>query len=220
MPSLGRAKFQRGSEQNSLSGYRSAYNNETASPGYYGVQLTDDDIKVDIAASTRSALHSYSFNTEDSRDRRLLIDLQHRDDANVVENEIKIISDTELVGVRRTNNWARNQVIYFYIEFNQPIVSADYKYKKGKELKASLNFSNSIRELKAKVAISAVDQEGAKRNARAELKAWSIEKLRSKTEALWEEKLSKISVEGELEKRKSFTQPTITVYLRQTIFRT
>jgi putative alpha-1,2-mannosidase len=162
MPTLGEAKFKRGNESNSLAGYRSAYKNEVASPGYYGVQLTDDNIKVDIAASTRSAIHSYMFKKEDKRDRRLLIDLQHRDDANVVENEIKIISDTEIVGVRRTNNWARNQVIYFYIEFNQSILSADYEYKKSKELKASLNFGNSINNLKAKVAISAVDEQGAK----------------------------------------------------------
>ena len=204
MPTLGGAKFFRGKESNSLSGYRSSYTNEYASPGYYSVDLTDDDIAVEIAASTRAAIHSYRFNKSQFKDRRLLIDLQHRDDANVVDNEIKVVSPTRLVGVRKTNNWARNQVVYFSIEFNQPIISVDYEYKKAKELKASLNFGNTIKTLKAKVAISAVDSDGAFLNAQKEIPHWSVSRLKEETEAKWEKKLSKIDVTGDATKKKIF----------------
>ena len=46
-----------------ISGYQSGFlsANETASPGYYKVELDDSKITVELTATTRVGLHRYTF---------------------------------------------------------------------------------------------------------------------------------------------------------------
>ena len=47
-----------------------------------------------------------------------------------------------------------------------------------------------------KVAISGVDEEGAKKNMQAELPHWNFNKVRTDCEAMWNQELNKIQVKG------------------------
>ncbi|MBQ48397.1 MAG: hypothetical protein CMP10_13335, partial [Zetaproteobacteria bacterium] len=204
MPTVGEAQFERGSELAPKTGYRSAYQREVATPGFYAVQLTDDQIDVRIAAATRSAIHEYQFDASVIGERRLLIDLQHRDDANVAESWIKVLSPTKVVGFRNTFNWARNQMVYFCMEFSEPLV--DHENKTGpisdQEIKSSLNFGERIAQLKVKIGISAVDTDGACRNLSSEIAGWDLEQVRTKTENEWQTWLGRVAIEDPNEDRK------------------
>ena len=218
MPLTGKALFERGDENKASLGYRSEYKNELASPGFYGVDLIDDSINVKIAASKRAAIHKYTFSENDSEDRKLIIDLQHRDDANVRESYIKVISPNELVGYRNTDNWARDQVVYFYLKFDKDILSTDYKYKNNSELKAALSFGSNIDSLRVEVGISAVDTDGAMKNAKAEVSSLSLEELKKQTEALWSKSLISTILKVKRAKRQFSTQLFTTACFAPNIF--
>ena len=194
MPTVGRAKFRRGPEEKTKKGYRSAYKNEVARPGFYSVELLDDGIDVKIAATTRSAIHQYDFSKDG--DRRLTIDLQHRWDTFVRDSEIKALSPTRIVGLRRTWSWAKNQKIFFCMSFSEPVVDESNRIRlmSFDNIKSSLNFGPDIDQLKVKVALSPVDQEGACNNLDQEIPNWDLEQLSAKTAKHWENLLGRVTV--------------------------
>jgi len=59
-------------------GYRSAFSksSEEARPGYYSVLLDDSGIRVELSASTRCAIHRYTF-PAGTTDGYVIIDLSH-----------------------------------------------------------------------------------------------------------------------------------------------
>lgn len=59
MPTMGKRQY-------TSDGYRSAFRheNEAARPGFYSVLLDDYNIKVELAAGTRAAMHRYTFPQE------------------------------------------------------------------------------------------------------------------------------------------------------------
>ena len=63
MPTTGPLKKISGKEDGSLDGWRSFYDKatETASPGYYSVDLTDYGIKAELTATLRTGVHRYTF---------------------------------------------------------------------------------------------------------------------------------------------------------------
>ena len=106
--------------------YRSPFSHskEKAEPGYYEVVLDKHQIKAQLTAATRSGMHQYSFPTRATKGS-VLIDLKWRD--QVLESWIEKVSDYELRGLRRSKSWAQDQHLYFYIRFDQPILSFEYK---------------------------------------------------------------------------------------------
>ena len=179
--------------------------NESASAGYYSVLLNSGNIKAEFTATKRVGFHKYTF--DKNSDEKIFIDLKHRDE--VIESDIKIISDTEISGYRRSRNWARDQRVYFYAKFSKPIrnyfIFSDDKYiqkidtASGKNIKAVLEFDSSDKNsepLYIKVGISAVSADGAKRNTEAEIQGWDFESVRKQADNEWNKELNKIQVEG------------------------
>lgn len=199
MPLVGDNFFERGKENNPKQGYRSAYRNEVASPGYYGVELLDDMINVDIAASSRAAIHHYRFSARKAGERRLLIDLKHRPGDQVVDSSIKQLSQTRVVGKRNTSNWAKDQTVYYCMDFSQPVKSV----LRQKQLKASFAFGTEIQDLKVKVGISPVDEKGACRNLDHEIPHWNHVQVHQETRAKWSELLSRVDIEDSSEDKKT-----------------
>ncbi|MEO9871060.1 GH92 family glycosyl hydrolase [Ekhidna sp.] len=197
MPYTGETLFNNGADSNP--GYGSLFSKKTerAKPGFYSVILEDDNIKVDLTSTDRTGFHRYTFN-EDT-DRKVLIDLDHRD--MVVSSEITQVNEYEIQGHRHSKAWAENQYIFFHIQFDQPIQGIEYlDSEDGK--KAALDFGDGT-ELKVKVAISAVDEEGAKNNLVSELDHWDFEAVKNESENVWAEQLDKIKVEGGTDKQKT-----------------
>ena len=185
--------------------YRSnfSHKNEKASPGYYEVLLDRDSIRAQLSSSTRSGMHQYLFPAS-AKTGSVLVDLKHRD--QVLDAFIERVNDYEIRGYRRSRSWARNQVVYFHVQFEHPIrkmlISSEDKETnltsvKGTNIKAALDFNlPSSKTLRCKIGISGVSMEGARKNLRTEITNWNFNELRSKAKAAWNRELGKIEVKG------------------------
>ncbi len=214
MPFTGEAKINPGSPEDPDSGYRSrfSHDNETAIPGYYAVDLLDYNIKAELTASSRVGFHRYNYANEENKG--LIIDLKHTiHDREIVKSEFKVISDTEVIGYKHIKGWAQNRHIYFHAKFDQPFAYTLYaegeeqneiKELSGKNIVAVLNFKdNNSKPLMAKVGISSVDYEGAKKNLLEEIPHWDFEQVKQDAHNTWVTQLDKINIEGGTEDQKT-----------------
>lgn len=185
--------------------YNSTFNknNEKAEAGYYSVKLDKPAVFAEMTATTRVGYHRYTFPASDAAN--LIIDLQHRD--QVIESWIEFVSDTEIRGMRRSTNWAKDMVWYFHMQFSKPIVRQGIAINdtlvesiaraEGTNIKAFAGF-NTIEgeQIEVKVAISAVDSEGALKNLTAEIPGWNFDEIRTQAFNTWNSELGKIRVKG------------------------
>ena len=183
--------------------YSAAFNHrdETASPGYYSVRL-DDGILVELTATARVAMHRYTFPRTDKA--MVLLDLAHRD--KVIDAGFRITGKTTFVGWRRSRAWAKDQIVYFAGEFSTPFdiygsvggeVRLDQDETGGRNLRRFFSFDTRVgAPIMVKVAISAVDIEGAQKNLKAELDHWDFDLVRTEAQAAWNRELNKIAVAG------------------------
>jgi len=192
------------SPDNKIYGSTFSHANEIASPGFYSVKLDDDNILAELTATERVGFHKYTFAR--GVEQNIILDLTHRD--RVLESSIKIIGNNRVEGLRRSEGWARNQYVYFAMEFSKPITASgvwvndilqnELKEKNGTNLKAFFQFSqNDKQPLMIKVAISQVSVEGARKNLDAELPGWDFEKVKNDAGKKWNKELSKIEVSGD-----------------------
>ncbi|HJP90467.1 MAG TPA: GH92 family glycosyl hydrolase [Pyrinomonadaceae bacterium] len=166
---------------------RFQHQNETATPGYYSVKFDDDNILAELTTTARVGMHRYTFPRTD--EANIILDLAHRD--KVLDSGIRVVDNTTVVGWRRSQAWAKDQVLYFAIEFSQPFEA------NTSNLKSYFRFdTRSGAPILVKVGISAVDVEGALTNLRTELNHWDFEKVRSDARAAWNTELNKITVTG------------------------
>ena len=204
MPSVGKVQL-------SSRKYASVFKkeNEQASAGYYAVLLDESNVNVELTSTIRTGLHKYTFPATSSAN--IILDLTHRD--QVKHGELNITSDTEITGVRISKKWAGNQMLYFVIQFSKPfiqsgiakagVVNKRSKHDTGSLLKAFVSFETTEGEvIYARVGISAVSIEGARKNLEAEQPDFDFEKTKRNAEAAWNKELSKIEVEGKEEQNK------------------
>lgn len=176
---------------------------EKASAGYYSVFLDKPQVKVELTATTRTGLHKYTFSKSSSAN--IILDLTHRD--MVTKGEINITGDKEISGLRISNAWANKQMVYFVIQFSKPfaksgIVKADAanenaKHDTGSLLKAFVSFETTEGEvIYAKVGISAVSIEGARKNLQAEQPGFDFDKTVADAKAAWNTELGRIEAQS------------------------
>lgn len=195
--------------------YGSKFNHasEKATPGFYEVVLSDDNIKAELTSSLRAGFHRYTYPA--SKDPFVILDLQHRD--KTLGSALTYVNDHVLEGYRHSEAWAKDQFIFFSIEFSKPIRSLALKGFVEKmisgrtidhnELCAAIYFEKDLSEkqnvLLVKVGISTADAEGARKNREAELPDWDFEKAKSNASNEWNKELSKLMVFGKSEKDKT-----------------
>jgi predicted alpha-1,2-mannosidase len=187
--------------------YRSGFSHarEKASPGFYQVQLDKYRINVKLSTTTRAGMHQYDF-PADAKDGSVMIDLTWRDE--LLDADLRQISPYELTGVRKSRSWAQNQTVYFVIRFNQPIknfearqsqsaLSDHMKLPAGKNIKGYVLFDlEKTKTIHVKVGISAVSEDGARKNLDKEITGWNFNKLQQDAKKAWNKELSKIEVRG------------------------
>lgn len=177
--------------------------NEKAEAGYYKVFLDKPGVLAEMTATTRVGYHRYTFPASDAA--KFIIDLKHRD--HVLESWIEILSDTEIRGMRRSKNWADNMVWYFHMVFSKPfsqtgitvndVIIPETFRAEGQNIKAFVGFETAKDEvIEIKIALSAVDTEGAYKNLVAEIPEWGFEGIRKSSYDAWNNELSKIRVKG------------------------
>jgi len=176
---------------------------EWASTGYYAVKLQDTGILVELTATARTGMHRYRFPQDGPG--HVLLDLVHRDE--VLDSAIEIRSDREVSGFRRSRGWATDQHVYFVARFSRPIRATTFEVagvqetaapplrRTGTALFAALEFDSGP-PLLVKVGISAVSEDGARRNLDAEQPGWNFDAVRDRAERTWEHELDRIRIEG------------------------
>ncbi len=211
MPNTGETRWNNGSDGKPGYGSKFKHSSEKAAPGYYKVVLDDYNITAELTATTRVGMHSYTFPA--ASEANILVDLFHRDE--VLESSIKVISNTQIEGLRRSRSWAENQYVYFVAEFSKPFssyeIAVDNKTKPGiksadneKNIKAIFHFSTTAGEkILVKVGISAVSTDGARLNLNTEIPGWDFESVRNNAKSVWNKELSKIEVEGGTDTQKT-----------------
>jgi putative alpha-1,2-mannosidase len=100
------------SPSNKIYGSAFSHYKESASPGYYAVQLLDDNIAAEFTATTRTGYHHYRFAGDKSN--QLILDLQHRDE--VLMSSIHVEDSVTITGMRRSKAWATNQYVFFVMK--------------------------------------------------------------------------------------------------------
>ncbi|MDZ4668744.1 MAG: GH92 family glycosyl hydrolase [bacterium] len=182
-----------------------SHTSEKASAGYYEVTLQKNNIDVALTASTRVGFHQYTF--PQNGIYQVVLDLLHRD--KLLDGNITQVNKHTIKGFRRSEAWAKDQRVYFYIEFSKDFTSiisnnsAQISTLKQENLvaeKATQSYFNfnmkKDEKLWVKVGISSVDEEGARKNMVTEIPHWNFEQTRQEAEALWNKELSKIEIKG------------------------
>ncbi len=188
MPMMGEPSF-----DNKKYSSKYSHKSEKANAGYYSVHLDDDDIDVELTTTTRVGFHKYTFNKAGKIN--IILDLLHRD--KLLDGKINIINNTTIEGFRKSEAWAKDQIVFYRIEFSKPFTGRSLR-SDGKTVNAG-SFEFDVKkgeQIFVKVSISGVDEEGAKKNMQAELPHWNFEKVRTDCEALWNKELDKIQVKG------------------------
>ena len=201
-PCIGEVFMNNGYKSSPDSGYASHFDksSEIAEAGYYAMNL-DEGIKVELTTTERTGFHRYTFENADNA--HVILDLEHRD--MLLDANLEFVNETTVQGFRRSQSWAEDQHVYFYVEFSKPfeanLVVSHFDRSPQESLdlatKSALKFDlQDGEELLVKVGISSVDLEGAKKNLEAEIDHWDFEKVRRESKEVWHKELSKINVEG------------------------
>ncbi len=181
---------------------------EQARVGYYSVRFVNYDVQAELTTTERVGFHRYQYGPGEKK--RLLLDighiLQRTWGHDNVYNEIEIIDQKHIRGVKHSTGWAFDHRVYFYAEFSSSFivdtVISDEEHSgqdhifKGDSVYAYLSFEElpDNEPLLIKVSISPVDVEGARNNMLAELPGWDFEKVQQGAEDAWRKALSKIRV--------------------------
>lgn len=206
----------RGENKLIMKQYRSGFShdNEYAYPGYYRVLLDRDSINVELTATYRAGMHRYTFSG--NADNKLIIDMEptiHNHPHPVTK--IKVLNDSTICGMKYTEGWAMNHKVYFYAEFSCPFdyeLFSDTIAVSGSEVqsetgKAILSFRTADCKgtkpvILAKVGISGVDEEGARKNLLSEIKGWNFDNIVSAAKKIWNDELGVIDVKTDNKNEK------------------
>lgn len=213
MPTVGKQDYHAMGSESQQMAYASAFShqNETAQPGYYSVVLDRYNVKAELTATKRAAIHRYTFPQSDESGFILDLDYSLQRQKNE-EMELEVISDTEICGRKKTVYWAFDQYINFYAKFSKPftytMVTDSMVLDEGGPLlptaKVLLHFNTKAgEEVYVKVGISAVDVEGARKNVEAEIPEWDFNGVRKAARASWNDYLAKIDIDTDNKDQKT-----------------
>lgn len=192
MPTMGEPSF-----DNKIYSSTFSHQNEKASAGFYSVKLDKHNIDIRLTTSTRVGFHEYTFNN--AGQANIILDLNHRD--KLLEGEVRIIDQKRIWVKRRSEAWAKDQIVFALIEFDKPMEISNFKSngEKGRQFtgtELALSFSKQVKKgekILVKVSLSPTSYEGAKLNS-SEIKHWDFEKVKAAAEQLWDKELSKIEI--------------------------
>ncbi len=187
-----------------------SHERETAEPGYYSVWLERYKVQTEITSTARAALYRFTYPAEG--DAGLIIDLDYSIQRQKNRDMIlEVVNDTEVRGHKITGYWAFDQVINFHMTFSEPfthtLVTDTIYNEKGEPYarkKAILKFKKQQPgTVFAKVSVSTVDMEGAKKNLVAEIPAWDFDGVRNAAKTAWNKYLSKIEIDTDSKEDKT-----------------
>ncbi|MBV9148144.1 MAG: GH92 family glycosyl hydrolase, partial [Acidobacteria bacterium] len=191
---------------------------ETASVGFYQVNLTRYATRVEITTARRVAL--YRFTYPKSANANILFDAgnclssgaRQHEDQHLTASSVKIVSPREVSGSTTvTGGWnqqTRPYTVYFYAITDTPATRSGTW--RDSALSPELEQSNSAgktgawlqfstkqgQQVRLKVGISFISVDQARLNATREISGFDFEKTRTAAESAWNAALSTIEVQG------------------------
>ncbi len=205
--------------------YGSAYNEESARPGYYKNKLERYNVLAELTATTRTGMSRFTFPEGASH---ILLNLG-QGLTNESGSMLRKVSETRYEGFKILGTLCYNpQVVfpvYFVVEFSQAPKESGYwkkmrrlpgirhewspssgKYKiytayqkelAGEDIGAWLSWDTSEGEqIEVKIGVSYVSIDNAWENLQAENPGWDFNNIAQNTYNEWDKALSKIEVEG------------------------
>lgn len=163
---------------------------ETASPGYYKVQLTSTPVTAELSASTRGAIQRYTFPPGPSSS--VLVDIVRN-----IEGVSGRDGHVDLDPATRTiSGWTSGRYkVYFAGQFDSAW-TASAPWGSGNK-GVALTFDTTLRRtVTLRVAVSFVDVEGARRNLASDAPDFDLAGMHSRARAAWNDALSAIVVKG------------------------
>lgn len=175
-----------------------SHKKEKAEAGFYSVHLDDENIDAALTATLRTGFHAYTFNKGGLSS--IVLDLNHRD--FLLDGEIKVVNDSTISVFRRSKAWAVDQRVYARIVFSKKFIRSRSLYENKLSDGVALLTNASIysfnmkkgETLYVKVALSQVDDDGAKNNLEKELPSWNFNEVKQKASEAWDKELGKIEV--------------------------
>ncbi|WP_420321320.1 GH92 family glycosyl hydrolase [Flagellimonas sp.] len=181
------------------------HQNEGASPGYYWVDLLDYGIKAEMTATSRVGVHRYTF--PEDKNTQIHVDLGYSLNWDKpTKTFIEVVNDSTLQGYRMSTGWARNQRLFFEMQFSKPFISNEIIVdSEGNFSKIILDYDTKEGEqIQIKTGLSSVSSEAAGKAIRTEAQE-DFESIKEHTEGIWEKELQKIKIEtADLDKKTIF----------------
>lgn len=197
------------------SGYRSRFSHdaETATAGYYSVQLADYGITAELTATPRVAFQRYTFPA--AKDSRLLFDIGNRqgESGAVKDAMVEVRPDGSIEGWVITmpeyvKKYQPGAVVPIYFSavidkkpgsvgaFNGAKVMEGARKATGAGAGVYLTFATKDKEqVTAKVGISYTSVANARLNRETEARNLTFDEAKKQAADIWEENLSRIRVE-------------------------
>lgn len=192
--------------------YKSKYShkNEKASVGYYQVYLETPKINAEFTADTYVGMHKYTFEKGDTQSIILNLGFAINWDNPTQMNIRQYISDKDtsihknmIFGHRYSVGWAKNQKVFFAIEFSKDINNIKYNKDNDNVTSTQVFFDNTDEKLLVRVALSSVSVENAYENLNSNKDGFDFDKMYANTKNKWEKELSAIEIETPVDSLKT-----------------
>ncbi|RZU35428.1 GH92 family glycosyl hydrolase [Edaphobacter modestus] len=192
--------------------YGSTYDHddEVATPYYYSARLETPGAFVEYTATDQAAI--YRFTLPVGKQTHLVFSLE----ANAA---IDTLSPSAVQGSERVEGAVTQAVPsagetrqYFYAEFSHPLTNVETwqgtamgndSTRSGDHIGSVGDVDGSVRTIEVRVGVSYISTAQARRNLQREIPDWNFDKIRNESREVWNQALSRISVEGGTERQRT-----------------
>ena len=204
----------------SVSSYQSSYSHqqESASPGYYQVQLLRWGINAALTATDRTGVVKLTFPS--GKMANLLVPISHTLNRSV-DSSIHIVGDNQIQGYVTNLTFCGSNhpyKVYYVMQFSRPFAKFGTwsGYRDGSPAAIDMGnrsatqggvdkriggyvswpSSSNTRTVTVKIGISYVDLQGAENNLKSEAAGKTFSQIRQQATAAWNKSLSVVDVSG------------------------
>jgi predicted alpha-1,2-mannosidase len=165
------------------------HENETASPHYYGVRF-ENGIRTEIAPTDHAALFRFTFPDGESN---LVFDNVNDDASLTIDQDDGVVTGYSDVRSGLSNGATR---MFVYATFDRPMTASGMSLHR----RGYAKFDAPDGKLTMSIATSLISLEQAKKNLALEIAPTdTLETVRDRAQAQWDEKLKVVEVEGATE---------------------
>ena len=163
---------------------------EDARPGYYAVTLKKSGIRAEMTATTRAAMHRYTY-PESTSNRFIKLDLEFGINDEMKDYDCQLTDKNLITGYRYSEGFANKHYVYFAIRFSEPFEMERMKHETATWC---MTFPQTQQPILVKVGISAVSVANAIQNLDEEIADWDFDRVAANAKDAWEKQLGKIQI--------------------------